>query len=214
MDLFLEKVNKALVESLSTEDKVEIITDVLNDDADKKEEEKNDPMSTFTEAVSTINTSKPMSAEAKKEFDELNKQVKSGKVPPEVAAKAVQGIVYDDMKTEAYDRDESDFDLVERKSIRDTDGFLTEYSWYMNTNPEENGLPMHVFVYGDSDFYGPDDGDYDWECDTYEEAEEWFDSYGEDEEYLDESLLTESEDYAFLDKISEEIVDDSDIFGE
>ena len=35
----------------------------------------------------------------------------------------------------------------------------------------------YVFVFGDNDYYSPEDGDYDYECETEDEAYEWFDSY-------------------------------------
>lgn len=66
--------------------------------------------------------------------------------------------------------------LINRKSVRDFDGFMTEYSWYFD------GI-THVFVFGDPDIYCPEDGDWDWETESEEEAEMWFDDYrGADEE--------------------------------
>lgn len=92
--------------------------------------------------------------------------------------------------------------FVERdsKSVEDSDGFFTDYTMYFNT---ENG--KYVFVFGDKDTYRPEDGDFDWECDTEEEAREWFDSYqgfsDEDEDVtdgfdndLDESKVTNESD--------------------
>lgn len=67
--------------------------------------------------------------------------------------------------------------LVDRKDVVDYDGFMTEYSMY--TDGER-----YVMVFGDSDIYGPDDENYwDWETDSAERAQEWFDNYtGFDEE--------------------------------
>ena len=58
------------------------------------------------------------------------------------------------------------------KSVADSDGFYTDYTMYEDT---ENG--SYVFVFGDTDLYRPEDEDFDWECDTLEEAWDWFDVY-------------------------------------
>ena len=69
------------------------------------------------------------------------------------------------------------WELVDRKSVLDYDGFYTEYSMY--TDGER-----YVMVFGDSDIYRPEDGDWDWETDSEETAYEWFSHYNgfEDEE--------------------------------
>lgn len=59
-----------------------------------------------------------------------------------------------------------------RKKVRDTDGFLTDYTMYQNIVTGQ-----FVFVFGDADIYKPEDEDWDYECDTVEEAVEWFHSY-------------------------------------
>lgn len=64
-----------------------------------------------------------------------------------------------------------DWKLVDRKTVYDSDGFTTDYSWYVDKNGH------HVFVFGDSDLYRPEDGEYDWEEDNEEVAKEWFDNY-------------------------------------
>lgn len=64
------------------------------------------------------------------------------------------------------------YELVKRKDIRDSGGWLTEYSLYRTTDGK------HYFcMFGDSDIYEPDPDYADWEGDSYEEAIEWFDSY-------------------------------------
>lgn len=66
------------------------------------------------------------------------------------------------------------------KLVRDSDGFLTDYTMYRWT---ETGT--YVFVFGDKELYRPEDEDFDWSCDTELEAWEWFNSYvgfNEDEE--------------------------------
>ena len=61
---------------------------------------------------------------------------------------------------------------VDSKEVKDSDGFMTEYTWY--TNDAED---THIFIFGDSDIYGPDDSYADAEFDSYDSAKEWFDNY-------------------------------------
>ena len=71
------------------------------------------------------------------------------------------------------------WELLDRKDVRDFDGFWTEYSLY--TNGE-----MFVCVFGDSDYYSPEDSEWDFESFYEDEAEEWFSNYSgfeEDEEW-------------------------------
>lgn len=70
--------------------------------------------------------------------------------------------------------------LVKSKEVLDSDGFLTEYTWYTNGD-------KHIFMFGDSEIYEPDEDYADWEAETDEEAAEWFDNYtGFDSEFEDE----------------------------
>ena len=78
---------------------------------------------------------------------------------------------YDD-ETFKDNLENSPYTEIASKSVTDSDGFITDYTMYMNINTGE-----YVFVFGDKDVYSPEDGYFDWECDTKEEAEEWFDSY-------------------------------------
>ena len=66
----------------------------------------------------------------------------------------------------------SPYTEIDSKQVPDSDGFMTDYTMYMNINTGE-----YVFVFGDKDIYRPEDGYFDWECETKEEAEEWFDNY-------------------------------------
>ena len=59
---------------------------------------------------------------------------------------------------------------------------MTDYTMYMNINTGE-----YVFILGDKDIYTPEDGNFDWECETEEEAREWFDSYTGFEDDMDEA---------------------------
>lgn len=65
-----------------------------------------------------------------------------------------------------------EFEFMDRKSVPDSDGFYTDYTWYYDVMNDR-----HVFVFGDSDIYRPEDGNYDFECESEDEAQEWFDSY-------------------------------------
>lgn len=61
---------------------------------------------------------------------------------------------------------------IDSKTVSDADGFLTEYTLYHN---EATG--MYVCIFGDSDLYGPEDTEPDFETESEEEAYEWFNSY-------------------------------------
>lgn len=91
-----------------------------------------------------------------------------------------------ELKTEDIDEEDTEYTLVDRKYVNDSDGFRTEYSWYMDFDGNS------VFILGDSDFYTPEDGSFDHEEEDPEVAQEWFDSYngfGDDEDDIFESLL-------------------------
>lgn len=83
--------------------------------------------------------------------------------------------------------EESEYEFVSRKYVTDSDGFQTEYTWYK----APDGL--NVFVFGDSDFYRPEDGNFDYEEESDHIAQQWFDSYvgfGDDDEdwVIDEGI--------------------------
>ena len=69
----------------------------------------------------------------------------------------------------------SEWEFIKGKMIKDSDGFLTSYDWYRNT---DSGL--NIFMFGEDEA----DPDYaDWETESDAEAEDWFNSYtGFDEE--------------------------------
>ena len=71
------------------------------------------------------------------------------------------------------------------KQVKDSDGFLTDYTWWYDAATDQ-----HIFIFGDSDLYTPGDTDPDWETDSEETAQEWWDNYvgPYDEEDFDESL--------------------------
>lgn len=85
---------------------------------------------------------------------------------------------------EEYDADTLEgqgWEKVESKYVTDESGFQDVYYWYKNP---ESGLHRFYFAsdvdYGDPEYF-------DWETENEQEAKDWFDSYGEEEEseYLD-----------------------------
>lgn len=115
------------------------------------------------------------------------------------SATAIEATDFDEASTDLYYRDdiwldesrssydepeddepfEEKWELIARRDIKDSDGFMTEYSLYgSNTG-------RIVTVYGDSDIYRPENGDIDEEFDNINEAEEWFydfDPFGDEDE--------------------------------
>lgn len=93
---------------------------------------------------------------------------------------------------------ESPYRFIKSKEVRDDDGFITDYTWWYD---ERDGV--HFFMFGDRDIYRPNRDYADWECDSYEEAEEWFWDYGTEEvvdDRFDESLKEDISDYE-IDKV-------------
>ena len=73
------------------------------------------------------------------------------------------------------------YEEIVTKEIRDADGFLTEYTMYHNLWKDK-----YIFMFGNKDITEPDEDYADHECDTREEADEWFESYKGFEEDEDE----------------------------
>lgn len=91
----------------------------------------------------------------------------------------------------------NEWEFIKGKMIKDSDGFLTSYDWYRNT---DSGL--NIFMFGEEEA----DPDYaDWETESDAEAEDWFKSYNgfNDEEELDESVKSS----ATAEAISKELKD-------
>ena len=76
------------------------------------------------------------------------------------------------VKASSYDDLDSCWEELDSKQVQDSDGFYTDYTLYHNTETDQ-----YVCIFGDKDIYRPGDSYYDFECDTYEEAIEWFESY-------------------------------------
>jgi hypothetical protein len=79
----------------------------------------------------------------------------------------------------------SEYEFVSSKSVEDSDGFMTDYTWYKAPDGR------NVFVFGDSDYYRPEDGYFDHEEEDDTAAGEWFNSYNGFGDPLDESMLME-----------------------
>lgn len=91
-----------------------------------------------------------------------------------------------------FDDPNPDWALVSCKSVEDSDGFITDYCWYTDGD-------KHIFMFGDSDLYEPNEDYADWVCETEEEAKEWFDNYeGFKEvelEYYDEAFINPTRNF-------------------
>jgi len=83
------------------------------------------------------------------------------------------------------------YEEIASKQVMDSDGFMTDYTMYRNINTGE-----YVFVFGDKDIYRPEDGYFDWECETEDEAKEWFDNYEgfdyDDDDWMNEEVEEQS----------------------
>ena len=93
---------------------------------------------------------------------------------------------------EAHDLDEYSFDSEEddtnseykklrTKSVMDSDGFYTDYTLYK----KQDGT--YICIFGDNEYYTPEDTEPDFETEDESEAIEWFDSYTGFEDDFDES---------------------------
>lgn len=87
------------------------------------------------------------------------------------------------------------------KLVPDSDGFLTDYTMYRN-----NDGTKYIFMFGDKDVYGPDPDYADYECETNEEATEWYNNYNgfeDDDEYDLEDIDSSTDASDFEDDIQE-----------
>ena len=78
--------------------------------------------------------------------------------------------------------DTSKWYFMNTKKVFDSDGFLTDYTWYSDGN-------KHIMILGDKEIYEPDIDNADFITDDKEEASDWFDFY-ETSEY-NSDLITE-----------------------
>lgn len=75
---------------------------------------------------------------------------------------------FDESLKESVD---SKWTFIKSKEVEDSDGFLTDYTWY------ENSDGTQVMVFGDNDIYKPEDGYFDVTFTDRKQAEDWFNSY-------------------------------------
>lgn len=61
--------------------------------------------------------------------------------------------------------------FIKSKEVEDSDGFLTDYTWY------EGSDGTQVMIFGDNDIYKPEDGYFDITFTDRKQAEDWFNSY-------------------------------------
>ena len=81
---------------------------------------------------------------------------------------------------------------LDSKQVPDSDGFMTDYTMYRDTVTGD-----YVFMFGDKDVYRPEEGYFDWSCDTEEEAWDWYNSYSgfEDEDDIYSSTTIKANSY-------------------
>lgn len=101
----------------------------------------------------------------------------------EFVVKETPSIADEDIEIESENK--SEFSFVASKSVLDSDGFMTDYTWYHAPDGTS------VFVFGDSDIYKPEDGYFDHVCENEHEAQEWFDCYTGFEEELEAMIEVE-----------------------
>lgn len=106
---------------------------------------------------------------------------------------------------ETKDIDKTDFTFVASKSVEDSDGFMTDYTWYKASDG------TNVFVFGDNDVYKPEDGYFDHICEDEQEAREWFDSYNGFLDVDKPSLSDQISEARKLEKPSVEILDTKEV---
>ena len=91
---------------------------------------------------------------------------------------------------------------LDSKSVKDSDGFLTDYTLYYDYD-----LGEFVCIFGDKELYTPDNSEPDAEFETEREAREWFDDYNgfENESFDDiwESLKQINESQLSEDSITD-----------
>lgn len=117
----------------------------------------------------------------------------------------------DDWEPEDYEGGYTEWEEVASKQVKDSDGFWTDYTMWYNEFEDR-----YAFTFGDKDIYYPENAPLDWECETYEEAKEWFDDYkgfDDDDDWLEDDAVEESqvieasESNEYPDKLPWEVLD-------
>lgn len=105
----------------------------------------------------------------------------------------------DRLDLDDYEFTPGEFQLIDEKDYTDADGFRGVYYWF--TDGER-----HIFMVDEEE---PDPDYADWECDSWEEAADWFDGWsGDFDEDLDSSKklnCTVTDEWEY---VAERIVDD------
>lgn len=81
------------------------------------------------------------------------------------------------------------WELLRTKKVEDSDGFETDYTLYYNSFDS-----MYSCIFGDNEVYNPDNTEPDWEGESREEADEWFDTYTGFGEFEDEDFIDDFDD--------------------
>lgn len=102
---------------------------------------------------------------------------------------------------------------IATKMVPDNDGFMTDYTLYESTSPENSC--QYICMFGDRDIYTPDEGYADMSFDDLSEAEDWFYSYEgllDDEEILSDTQVNLDDEPQSEDIVSSEDVINSSSF--
>lgn len=99
-----------------------------------------------------------------------------------------------DETIEGYTDISTEYTKIRSKQVLDSDGFLTDYTWYRDSDG------LNVFVFGDNEVYGPEDGYFDHEEEDDAAAEEWFNSYNGFEDDEDDWDTLDADDIYSCDK--------------
>lgn len=100
---------------------------------------------------------------------------------PVKSAKLPDGTEYN---PEDYAGGYTEWEEIDSKMVRDSDGFWTDYTLWHNPFTDE-----YVCTFGDKDIYYPENAEYDaGPFETLDEAHEWFDDYDEEELFSDEDF--------------------------
>ena len=102
----------------------------------------------------------------------------------ESGAKEAETQISDTVKDDDSKKLSESFIFIKSKQVPDSDGFLTDYSMYKVDD-------KYVMIFGDSDRYDPSNAEPDWETESKDSADEWFDNYEgfeEDEEWPSDDI--------------------------
>lgn len=102
----------------------------------------------------------------------------------EAGAKEAETQISDVVEDDNSKKLSESFTFIKSKQVPDSDGFLTDYSMYKVDD-------KYVMIFGDSDAYNPSNTEPDWETESEDEADKWFDNYNgfeDDEEWPEDDI--------------------------